>query len=93
MMPNVFLKRSFEAHAVEADVCVIEGTMSKEESRCGYVDDHLICFPHRMPPPREFSGEQPDMGEMQVKMIEACEDKSEGDGCTVEGLMGEEEGT
>ena len=77
----------------EGDVCIINGTMSREESRCGYVDDLLVCFPHRMPPPHEFSGERPDMGEIQVKMLEACEDKGEGDSCTIEGPAGEEEGT
>ena len=67
----------------EGDICVVEDFSGSEESFCGYMDDTLVCFPHRMPP---------NGGDMDEKMLEACDDKDEGDSCTIVGPMGEENG-
>lgn len=76
----------------EGDSCTIEGFGGTEESHCSYLDDTLVCFPHRMPPDGGAGGGAPGMGDMQARMLEACEEKDEGDSCTIEGPMGEEEG-
>jgi hypothetical protein len=34
----------------DGDVCTVRGFNGTEESRCEYLDDTLVCFPHRMPP-------------------------------------------